>query len=502
MAATDARPVPRKNVAYRFYFAIRKPSDSTLITTWTGQDSEVSLDGAAYSDCTNEATEIGTTGTGYIDLTSSEMNADCVLLKVTVTNTGAVPLLFALYPEESGDYRADMTLISGDSAAADNAEAFFDGTGYAGTNNVIPTVTTLTNLPSIPANWITAAGINASAFTAAKFDTACLTSAKFDTGAITSTVLATGAITNATFAAGAIDNSAIAADAIGSSELAATAVAEIADQVWDELLSGHVVSGSAGEALAAANAPSAAAVADAVWDEALAGHVSAGSTGEALNAAGGEGDPWITALPGAYSAGSAGYILGTNLNATVSSRASQTSVDTVDDFLDTEVAAIKAKTDNLPTDPADQSAVEAAITAATSPLATAANLATVAGYLDTEIAAILADTNELQTDWANGGRLDLILDARASQTSVDDVPTNAELAAAITTALTTALTEGYRATNATGSVRDLLYEILQNITEFTISSTTKTVKKLDGSTTAKTYTLNDGTTPTGITEAT
>lgn len=34
--------------------------------------------------------------------------------------------------------------ISGDSAAADNAESFFDGTGYAGTNNVIPTVTTLT----------------------------------------------------------------------------------------------------------------------------------------------------------------------------------------------------------------------------------------------------------------------------------------------------------------------------------------------------------------------
>lgn len=56
-------------------------------------------------------------------------------------------------------------------------------------------------------------------------------------------------------------------------------------------------------------------------------------------------------------------------------------------------------------------------------LATAANLATVAGYLDTEIAAILADTNELQTDWANGGRLDNILDARASQASVDTVDT-------------------------------------------------------------------------------
>lgn len=61
-------------------------------------------------------------------------------------------------------------------------------------------------------------------------------------------------------------------------------------------------------------------------------------------------------------------------------------------------------------------------------LATAASLSTVAGFLDTEIAAILADTNELQTDWVDGGRLDLILDARASQASVDDLPTNAELA--------------------------------------------------------------------------
>jgi hypothetical protein len=38
-----------------------------------------------------------------------------------------------------------------------------------------------------------------------------------------------------------------------------------------------------------------------------------------------------------------------------------------------------------------------------------------------ETASIVADTNELQTDWANGGRLDLILDARASQTSVDTI---------------------------------------------------------------------------------
>lgn len=309
-------------------------------------------------------------------------------------------------------------------------------------------------------------------------------------------------------ASGVLTATAIAADAITAAKVDVGVHQELIELAFTYNATADYATATAGSLVkeiadnAGGSGLTAAAIADAVWDEAIAGHVSSGSTGESLNAAGGAGDPWITALPGAYSAGSAGYIIGTNLNATVSSRASQTSVDTVDDFLDTEIAAIKSKTDNLPTDPADQSAVESAITAATTGLATAASLATVAGYLDTEIAAILADTNELQTDWANGGRLDVILDARASQTSVDDVPTNAELAAAITTALTTALTEGYRATNATGSVRDLLYEILQNITEFTISSTTKTVKKLDGSTTAKTYTLNDGTTPTGITEAT
>lgn len=100
------------------------------------------------------------------------------------------------------------------------------------------------------------------------------------------------------------------------------------------------------------SAPTAAQIADAVWDEILSGHAISGSTGEALSAAGGAGDPWITALPGSYSAGQAGYIVGNNLNATVSSRATQSSVDIVAGYLDTEIAAIKAKTDNLPASPA------------------------------------------------------------------------------------------------------------------------------------------------------
>ena len=56
------------------------------------------------------------------------------------------------------------------------------------------------------------------------------------------------------------------------------------------------------------------------WDIVLASHLTAGSTGAELNSAGSAGDPWGTVLPGAYGAGSAGNILGNNLNATVASR--------------------------------------------------------------------------------------------------------------------------------------------------------------------------------------
>ncbi len=54
-------------------------------------------------------------------------------------------------------------------------------------------------------------------------------------------------------------------------------------------------------------------IADAVWDELIAGHLGAGSTGAALNSASAGGDPWSTALPGAYASGTAGHIIGTAL---------------------------------------------------------------------------------------------------------------------------------------------------------------------------------------------
>lgn len=63
-----------------------------------------------------------------------------------------------------------------------------------------------------------------------------------------------------------------------------------------------------------------AAIAGSVWDVLTASHQTTGTMGKALTSAASAGDPWATNIPGAYSSGTAGYIVGTNLDATVGSR--------------------------------------------------------------------------------------------------------------------------------------------------------------------------------------
>jgi hypothetical protein len=167
----------------------------------------------------------------------------------------------------------------------------------------------------------------------------------------------------------------------------------------------------------------------------------------------------------------------------------------------------------------------AELTTALSGLATAAAVATVAGYLDTEVAAILAavDTEisalttavaDVPTNAELATALDALptaaevvtalgtgstLTALATQASVDALPTAAATATAV---FTTAMTEAYRSAGATATLAQFAYEVLAHLGESSISGTTKTLKMLDGSTTAKTYTLDDATSPTGITETT
>lgn len=110
---------------------------------------------------------------------------------------------------------------------------------------------------------------------------------------------------------------------------AATAVGTLNDLSYAEAQAAAAAALTAYDAatgtdISSLSIPTAADNADAVWNEATADHQTAGSTGKALTDAQAAGDPWATALPGAYSDGSAGHILGTNLDATVSSRSTLT----------------------------------------------------------------------------------------------------------------------------------------------------------------------------------
>lgn len=133
MASGDALPVPRKNTAYRVTFGIFK-SDGTLITAAAGLDSEVSKDAGTFADCTNEATEIATSsGVYYLDLTSTEMNADTVCVLVKSSTTGAVPVVLTLYPQEAGDIQVNPTYWNGTAVATPDTAGYPKVTIKSGT---------------------------------------------------------------------------------------------------------------------------------------------------------------------------------------------------------------------------------------------------------------------------------------------------------------------------------------------------------------------------------
>ena len=74
--------------------------------------------------------------------------------------------------------------------------------------------------------------------------------------------------------------------------------------------------------------PSAFDIAQEVWQAQATAYNSPGTMGNKVNAAGGAADPWGLPLPGAYASGTAGYIIGVNI--------------------DTKISDIKVNTDLIP----------------------------------------------------------------------------------------------------------------------------------------------------------
>lgn len=228
----------------------------------------------------------------------------------------------------------NVVQISGDATAANNAESFFDGTGYAGTNNVIPTVTTL----------------------------------------------AAGAITSAVIATGAIDADALATDAvneIADGILGRDASASTTNSTLGAIINDWENGGRLDLILDARASQTSVDTIDGIVDAILVDTAEIGVAGAGLTAADDAVIAAIAALNNLSSAQVTAAVWHADVNAndntvgsfgdyfgqmytettvstptTLGTLATQASVNTIDDFLDTEIAAIKAKTDNLPAAPA------------------------------------------------------------------------------------------------------------------------------------------------------
>jgi hypothetical protein len=97
-----------------------------------------------------------------------------------------------------------------------------------------------------------------------------------------------------------------------------------------------------------------------------------------------------------------------------------------------------------------------------------------------------------------------LLSTQATQDTIDTV---VDAIKAVTdllpnAGLTTQLTEAYAAQGVVPTLVQLVFEMRAILAELSTSGTTATAKKVDGSTTAATYTLDDDTAPTSITRAT
>lgn len=116
----------------------------------------------------------------------------------------------------------------------------------------------------------------------------------------------------------------------------------------------------------------------------------------------------------------------------------------------------------------------------------------------TDIDAILEDTGTTLPATLSDILTDTGTTLPAQISALND-PTAAAIATEI---LTTQMTEAYAADGTAPTLAQAIFLIQQTIGDFSISGTTLTAKKLDGTTTAATYTLDDAANPTSRTRAT
>jgi hypothetical protein len=205
-------------------------------------------------------------------------------------------------------------------------------------------------------------------------------------------------------------------------------------------------------------------------------------------------------------------------------------VNTIDDFLDTEIAAILSDTNAILVDTsttlqAELDAIQAAVITNAAGVDIAADIIAIKA----ETAAILADTDVIGAAGAGlteaGGTGDHLTAINLPNQTMDitgNITGNLSgsvgsvtgavgsvtgdvgglAAGAIADVWTTALTEAYAADGAAFTGAQALFMVWAFLAEKAIVTTTLTANQLDGVTPAMTFTLDDGTNPTSLTRAT
>lgn len=114
-----------------------------------------------------------------------------------------------------------------------------------------------------------------------------------------------------------------------------------------------------------------------------------------------------------------------------------------------------------------------------------------ASNLDATISSRLASASYTAPLSAAGTRTAIGLASANLDTQLAALPT-------VSSILTTQMTESYASDGAAPTLAQALFLIQQQLGDFSISGTTLTVKKLDGSTTAATFTLDSSSSPTAL----
>lgn len=86
----------KKNAAVKIAFPILD-ADGDPVSGAAGLDSEYSLDGGSFSDCSNEAVEIGSSGIYTLSLIAAETNGDLVVIQIKTSTSGAKTTVLVFY---------------------------------------------------------------------------------------------------------------------------------------------------------------------------------------------------------------------------------------------------------------------------------------------------------------------------------------------------------------------------------------------------------------------